>query len=57
MARPAVKRSKGEVDYSEGSMREHCGICKHFIKPSACQLVTGHILARMWCKLFERGKA
>jgi hypothetical protein len=51
------KRGKDEVDYSEGNAREHCGICKHFIKPdSACRLVTGHILARMWCKLFERGK-
>lgn len=51
----SVKKDKEEVDYSEGRMKEHCGICEHF-QPGkqACTKVKGHIMARMWCRLFER---
>lgn len=49
------KREPEDVDYSEGNAREHCGICRHFLPDAgACRLVKGHILARMWCKLFSR---
>ena len=50
-----MKQTKEEVDYSEGMPKSHCGICRYFIaKDQGCEKVQGHILARMWCKLFER---
>ena len=48
------KLTKEQADYAEGRPEEHCGICRHFVVvDSACTRVRGHILARMWCKLFE----
>jgi hypothetical protein len=50
-------KSKDEVDYSDGMPRAHCGICEYFRRDAqACTKVAGHILARMWCKLFEKEK-
>ena len=45
-------KSKDEVDYSDGMPKAHCGICKYFLSGQACTKVAGHILARMWCKLY-----
>jgi hypothetical protein len=50
------KRSKESVNYSKGSMAEHCGICKHFQTPNACELVEGHIVPSFWCRLFAKSK-
>lgn len=50
-----MKKDKDEVDYSEGMPKRHCGICKYFnAKDQTCSKVNGHILARMWCRLFTR---
>lgn len=53
------KRSKTEVDYSEGMGETRCGNCKFFRKFSprvdgSCTKVWGLIDEHMWCKLFER---
>lgn len=54
----SVKKDKEEVDYSEGRMKEHCGNCSHFlVDKQACTKVKGHIMARMWCRLFEKKHA
>jgi hypothetical protein len=50
------KRSKESVNYSKGSMAEHCGICKHFQTQNACELVEGHIVPSFWCRLFAKSK-
>jgi hypothetical protein len=48
-----MKKSKDEVDYSDGMPKAHCGICKYFLRDEqGCTKVSGHILARMWCKLY-----
>jgi hypothetical protein len=52
----APKRSKESVNYSKGSTAEHCGICKHFQTPNACELVEGHIVPSFWCRLFAKSK-
>lgn len=50
------KRSKESVNYSKGTMSEHCGICKHFQTPNGCELVEGHIVPSFWCRLFAKSK-
>ena len=53
----SVKKDKEEVDYSEGRMKEHCGNCSHFlVDKQACTKVKGHIMARMWCRIWTRRK-
>lgn len=50
-----MKKEKLEVDYSEGTMKNRCGNCRHFLKAEqGCELVKGHILARMWCRLWAK---
>lgn len=48
------KASKRSVDYSKGMQTRHCGVCTHFEMPHACDQVSGHIDADMWCRLFKR---
>lgn len=48
------KRDKSEVDYSKGLPHAHCGLCRHFEPPHACELVKGTIEPQMWCKLFAK---
>jgi hypothetical protein len=49
-----MKRNKSTVNYTRvGSEKEHCGICVHFQKPSACRIVGGEIVAGGWCKLWK----
>jgi hypothetical protein len=50
------KRTKESVNYSKGNTAEHCGICKHFQTPNACELVAGHIVPSYWCRLFARSR-
>lgn len=47
--------SKSEVDYSKGTMEEHCGKCEYFevLHKNGCYLVRGHIESDMWCNKFE----
>lgn len=51
----ADKQSKAEVRYGPGMPGSHCGICKHYERPSACALVAGEIKAADWCILFVKG--
>lgn len=46
------KQDKKSVEYSKGMASEHCGICRHFQEPNACELVEGEIAPSYWCKLF-----
>jgi hypothetical protein len=56
------KKSKSEVDYSEGMAKSHCGPvsrwsngeCEHFQTPNGCALVRGWIDPKYWCKLWEK---
>jgi hypothetical protein len=49
-----MKQDKADVDYSEGMSKRHCGNCRSFRpKEQACLKVKGHILARMWCRLWH----
>jgi len=50
------KRTKESVNYSKGTDAAHCGICKHFIPPHACEHVEGHIVSSYWCRLFAKAK-
>lgn len=50
------KRTQSSVGYSKGHADAHCGICKHFERPNACQLVEGHIVPSYWCRLFAKAK-
>lgn len=50
------KLSKASVHYSKGMPQAHCGICAHFERPDACELVEGPIDAGMWCTRFSRAR-
>jgi hypothetical protein len=52
----ADKRTQKSVNYSKGNMKEHCGICAHFLPPHACELVEGHIVPSYWCRLFAKAR-
>ena len=32
---------------------KRCELCIHYLKPSACKLVTGAVSAQGWCRLFS----
>jgi len=55
-ARQDGKRAKESVNYSKGSPAAHCGVCKHFTPPNACEKVEGHIVPSYWCRLFEKSR-
>jgi hypothetical protein len=48
------KFTKESVNYSLGYKPAHCGICQHFLRPSACELVAGQIDPKYWCKKFKK---
>lgn len=55
------KKSKHEVDYSEGMGETRCGNCAHYrgelVKAfggGSCVKVWGIIDSMMWCNLFEK---
>jgi len=49
-----MKKSKGQVNYSKGMKKTHCGNCRYFLaKQRICDLVAGRIEANMWCKLWK----
>ena len=54
-----IGKPKDEVDYSEGRIDAHCGICRHFLGEDRswlgeCELVAGSISPKMWCRLFSK---
>jgi hypothetical protein len=49
----AEKVSKQSVDYSQGMKARHCGICRYFEPPHACEKVEGRIETDKWCRLFK----
>ena len=58
---PEPRKSKDEVDYSEGTKHAHCGICRHYLSDryglkwlGECGLVAGSISPMMWCRLFSK---
>lgn len=49
-----AKKAKAAAQYGPGHPDAHCGICRHFEKPDACEIVAGVIKPSMWCKFFAR---
>lgn len=54
LSKEAAKETKKDAGYSEGKPNAHCGICRHFEPPRACEIVMGRIDPKMWCKYFEK---
>jgi hypothetical protein len=56
----ADKYAKSQVAYEHPAAKSnHCGICRHFIRPRAarpatCEIVRGNIRAEDWCERFAR---
>lgn len=51
----AEKFAKDDVEYGPGDVDgQHCGICRHFIEPSRCEIVYGRIRSGGWCRRWER---
>lgn len=43
------KTPKSEVGYQEGSGKQRCAYCAHFLPPDACEGVAGKISGGAWC--------
>src|SRR5262249_8910735 len=44
---------KAQAQYQDHpSGLERCGICKHFISPTGCEVVEAPVAANGWCKLY-----
>lgn len=53
-----MKRStKDAADYTRGTKAAHCALCRHFVAPEACQIVTGKISPQGWCEYFRKTPA
>ena len=52
-----VKVPPAAAQYGPGMKSAHCGICQHFLKPNACEIVAGPIRPSMWCIYFSLKKA
>jgi hypothetical protein len=49
----ADKVSKASVAYEHPAAKSnHCGICRHFQSPHACEIVAGEIQPEDWCERF-----
>jgi hypothetical protein len=49
-----AKEPKSAVQFEHPAQGpNHCGMCRHFSSPHACELVAGTIARRDWCKLFK----
>src|SRR4029077_18949389 len=46
------KKAKSTVRYGVGG--DHCGVCRVFLAPDACEKGRGDIHEDMWCQLFKR---
>lgn len=52
---PGSKHSKAEAHYTnDGTIREHCSICQHFVTPIHCTEVTGTVVKNGWCRFFRK---
>jgi hypothetical protein len=53
---PIRRETKKETDYTPHAAKptERCALCSHFQAPIACEIVTGKISPRGWCKRFNR---
>lgn len=50
------KATKVSAKYTpDGTEREHCSICKHFLGDGACDRVKGHVVPGGWCRFFDKG--
>lgn len=58
-----AKDTKKVAEYGEGKPSEHCGPvehwpergeCTHYLGNNCCELVSGHISIKGWCKHWER---
>jgi hypothetical protein len=47
-----AKEAKQSANYGPGHPGAHCGICRHFEPPHACEIVAGRIVKSAWCKHF-----
>jgi hypothetical protein len=49
-----AKVSKASVEFEAPAKGpNHCGMCRHFQAPSACELVAGTVRRVDWCRLFR----
>ncbi len=54
----AAKLSKAEVQYEHPAAKsDHCGICRHYEPPTACEVVSGLIRPEDWCDHFSGSRA
>jgi hypothetical protein len=51
------KQRKADVDYTvNGTDKEHCGNCKHYVGANECERVAGYVAHGGWCKLWKSRK-
>ena len=56
--RTTAKFFKAVVAYThQGTPKEHCSICAHYINATTCGIVRGRISPGGWCKKFHKSKA
>ena len=49
-----IKVNKRAAKYTDASPYvDHCGVCRHFIKPNSCEIVDSTIDPDGWCKYFK----
>ena len=47
------KATKDSVRYTDhGTEKEHCSICRRYIRGGACMVVAGRVSPRGWCNRF-----
>jgi hypothetical protein len=45
---------QSDVGYTvKGTVKEHCGICRHYQGRNECDLVEGKVIPPGWCRRFE----
>ena len=50
----AMQLAQAQVGYQDAPHDgKSCELCIHFLKPTACKLVTGPIDPHGWCRLFS----
>ena len=53
-ARFRAARRKAEAQYqAHPSGLERCGVCKHFIPLTGCEIVAAPVQANGWCKYYK----
>lgn len=50
------KASKASVGYEHPAAKsDHCGICRYYEAPNACEIVAGQVRREDWCRRFQKG--